>query len=105
MRAGKLDKTITIERATEMVDANGVFQSAWATVATVRAQLIEASSEEFFRDQGAAAETVAVFRLWFLDGITVADRVRYAGRVYNIKQVKELGRRQGLELRTVTADV
>jgi SPP1 family predicted phage head-tail adaptor len=101
MRAGSLDKTITIERATEAVDANGVLVSTWTTFATVRAQLVEPTTDEVVRDQGAVAESTAVFKTWFVEDVRVADRVTYAGRHYDVKQVRELGRREALEIRTV----
>lgn len=101
MRAGKLDRKIDIERATVTVDAHGVPQEAWATVATLRAQLVQASTEEFIRQYGASSENLIVFRTRFLEGVTVADRIAYAGQTFDIKEAKEIGRRRGLELRCV----
>lgn len=99
MRAGNLDRVITIERATETIDQNGTPQNAWALLATMRAERIESSTDEFIRGYGASPESVVIFRTRFLEGVTVADRVSYEGQALNIKQVKELGRRHGLELR------
>jgi SPP1 family predicted phage head-tail adaptor len=101
VRAGPLDKVIVIERATNTVNADGVAVETWTTLATMRAQLIEGSADEFIRTQGAQSEIAVVFRTRFLDGVTLADRVTYSGRPYNLKQIKELGRRRGLELRAV----
>lgn len=103
MRAGKLDKTITVERFTSTVDDYGTPIEAWATVASVRAQIIQASTEEFMRSFGASSETAIIFRIRYLDGIDPADRVTYAGRAYDLKEVRELGRRQSLELRCVAS--
>ncbi len=99
MRAGKLDKTIIIERATTIVDDYGTPVETWTTFSTVRAQLIQASTEEFMRSFGASSEVAAVFRIRWLDGLTLADRVTYDGRAYDLKEIKELGRREGLDLR------
>lgn len=101
MRAGKLDKVITIERVTTTVDEYGTPVEGWATVATVRAQIMQATTEEFMRSFGVSSETAVVFRVRHLDGITLADRVTYNGRHHDLKEIKELGRRQGLELRCV----
>ena len=98
MRAGNLDREITIQRFTTTVDDYGTPVQTWANVATVRAQLIQASTQEYIRG-GAVDETVAVFRTWWLNGITNADRVVYNGQNLNIKETKELGRRNGLEIR------
>lgn len=105
MRAGKLDKSITIERFARSVDDFGTETEAWSAVATVRAQLIQASTEEALRAYGMESATVAFFRIRHRDGITLADRVVYAGQAYDLKEIKELGRREGLELRCVMAGV
>jgi SPP1 family predicted phage head-tail adaptor len=100
MRAGKLDRVITIERATTTIDASGTPQEAWATLATMRAELLDGTTDEFARSFGASTEAVAVFRTRYLDGLTVSVSVTFEGRAFGIKQVKEIGRRRGLELRT-----
>ena len=100
MKAGLLDKSIRIERSTHTVGAEGAPAFTWTPVVTLRAQLIEASTEEFQRAFGASTETATVFRTWFYPGITPADRVIYNGAVHDIIEVKEIGRRQGLEVRT-----
>lgn len=101
MRAGKLDRTITIQRASVTDDDYGAPQEAWATVATVRAQLIQSTAKEFIRDYGAAGVTTCVFRIRYLAGVTLADRVGYDGKTYDVKEITEIGRRRGLELRCV----
>lgn len=98
MRAGSLDRTITIQRFSSVVDDYGTPVQTWTDVATVRAQLIQASTQEYIRG-GAVDETVAVFRTWWMETVTTADRVAYDGQNFNIKETKELGRRSGLELR------
>ncbi len=101
MRAGNLDKVIVIERSTTTFDANRVPTVTWATLVTLRAEVIQGSTEEFIRTYGASSETAIVFRTYFYDGITLADRLDYNGRKHDIKETKELGRRQGLEIRTL----
>ncbi|HEY8566593.1 MAG TPA: phage head closure protein [Beijerinckiaceae bacterium] len=101
MRAGNLDREITLQRLTETLDAYGVPHEAWTTLAVVRAQVLQASMEEFRRAQGTSTETTTVFRIRYVDGLTVADRVLYAGQVHDVKELKEIGRRRGLDLRTI----
>ncbi len=103
MRAGKLDRIIVIERAATTVDEYGTPTEGWSTVATMRAELIQSSVAEFIRAYGATTDTIAIFRIRYLDGVTLADRVTYAGRPYDLKEVKEIGRRKGLELRCIAA--
>lgn len=100
MRAGTMDKLITIQRFTNTVDDFGTPVETWADVADLRAQIVTASTDEFIRN-GAEAETVIVFRARYLDGITTADRIVYGGHPHNIKETAEIGRRKGLELRCV----
>jgi len=101
MRAGKLDRTIAIERKTETVTPAGGVVAAWLNIATVRAEIVTQSASEFLTGFGEAENGTIVFRVRYLAGITTADRVTYAGQVYDLKEVTELGRRRGLELRAV----
>lgn len=102
MRAGKLDRVISIDAYTEGVpDEYGNSVPVWVAFATVRAQIVQASTEEFLRSYGETAETAIIFRTRFMEGVTTAHRVVYEGRNFNIREVKEIGRREGLELRCV----
>jgi SPP1 family predicted phage head-tail adaptor len=103
MRAGKMDRTITIQAFTNTVDDFGTPIETWTDKATLRAQLIQASTEEFIRASGASDETVIIFRTRWLSGVTNADRIEHEGELFNLKEVKEIGRRKGLELRAVRA--
>ncbi|MBB4123286.1 phage head closure protein [Martelella radicis] len=103
MRAGSLDQIITVQRSTETVNEYGAPVFSWTDIDTLRAQKVEASTDEFLRDYGAIDETAVVFRVRWRDGITPADRVVHDGMVFKLKQVKEIGRRKGLELRCVSS--
>lgn len=99
MRAGKLDRTITIQAFTNTVDDYGTPVETWTDVATIRAQKVEASTEEYLRGYGETDATVMIFRTRWLAGVTTSMRVVYEGCNFNIKETKEIGRRKGLELR------
>lgn len=101
MRAGKLDRTIRVERSSYVVDAYGNPAFTWTPLATMRAQAVEASTTEYIRSYGASSENLTVFRTRWLAGVTLADRVVADGTVFDIKDLKEIGRRRGLELRCV----
>jgi head-tail adaptor len=102
MRAGKLDATIAIQRVGSVIDDAGTPQESVFTIATLRAQVIRSSVEEFIRGYGASDETVTVFRIRYIEGVQNADKVLHGGKIHNIKEVKEIGRRRGLEIRTVS---
>lgn len=101
LRAGAMDRVITIERVTITQDGFGATQEAWAPVITVHAQLIQATAKEFIRAFGAASVATCIFRIRYVAGLTLADRVTYEGQHYRIKEIGEIGRRRGLELRCV----
>lgn len=101
MRAGNLDRTIIIQRVSNTVDDFGTPVETWSNLVTLRAQQVNTSTAEYIRGYGASDETVIIFRTWWREGITLADRIVYAGDNYNIKETKEIGRRNGLELRCV----
>ncbi|HWK14822.1 MAG TPA: phage head closure protein [Rhizobiaceae bacterium] len=101
MRAGNLDCVIVIESYVpgEPNEFNEII-SSWEPLAEVRAQIIQASTEEFMRSWGISSETAIIFRTRYVPNVRLVDRIRYEGEVHNIKEVKELGRRRGLEIRT-----
>jgi SPP1 family predicted phage head-tail adaptor len=103
--ARKFDRTITVERRTVSIDDYGAEAETWATVATLRAQRVENGSREFVRAYGQATEGTAVFRTRHIAGITTTDRILFEGEALELVEVRELGRRQGLELRTQTQKV
>ncbi|RWD80459.1 MAG: head-tail adaptor protein [Mesorhizobium sp.] len=102
MRAGKLDRIIILQREVQSVLDSGDVLSSWTTVATVRAEVVQLSADEFLTGFGEAESTAIIFRIRYLADITTADRVSYAGKVYNLKEVSEIGRKRGLELRAAS---
>lgn len=102
MRSGKLDRTIRIDRyQSDGVDDFGTPGETFTPLATMRAEVVQASTEEFIRESGGSDEAIVIFRTRWLAGVTNADRISYGGDVLNIKEVKEIGRREGLELRAI----
>lgn len=101
MRAGQLDRTIVVQEvSTTAINDVGTPAPVWSTVVTLRAQLVQAATAEFIRD-GARDETIIIFRTRYVDEITTAHRIIYEGKIHNIKELKEIGRRRGLEIRTL----
>ena len=100
MRAGKLDRSITIKAHTRTgTTPAGAPILSWTVFATVRAQIIQMSTEEYLRAYGETDSLAVIFRLRWLAGVTTEHRVVFEGRTLNIREVKEIGRRHGLELR------
>ncbi len=105
MRAGKLDRVIEIRRPSLVDDGYGnLVPGAPETVGTMRAQIVQSSTEEFFRAWGTADETAIIFRMRFID-LYLSDEIREGGEdgtEYDIREIKEIGRRRGLEVRCVS---
>ena len=101
MRAGKLDQTITLRSVTYVDDGFGGQELQETDFATLRAQIIEESTDEFVRNFGVSTERLRIFRTRWHDGVTIEMTVQHNGVPFNIKQIKEIGRRRGLELRCV----
>lgn len=98
MQAGKLDRVIEIQRPTTGLDLYGTPTETWATVATMRAQLLAFSTDDREGQRGSTTDTVITFRMRWLDGVTLENRVLYDGQAFKIVNKKELGRRVGLDL-------
>ena len=95
----KLDRLIVVERKSDTVDDFGTPIEGWSPVTTLRAQRLENGSREFVRSYGVAEEGSAVFRIRYVAGITTTDRVLFDGEPFDLVEIVELGRRQGLDLR------
>jgi len=103
MRAGKLNETITLRTVTFADDGYGGQVPTETDHATLRAQVIEESTDEFVRNYGVSTERLRIFRTRWLDGVNLTMTVVHNGVSYNTKQIKEIGRRRGLELRCVAS--
>ena len=104
MKAGKLVHVIALHRASETVNAAGTPATTWTVYATLRAELVERSTEEFLRSAGETDETTIVFRTRFMEGVSNNDRVSFDGQGFDIREVTTIGRRKGLELRCVQVE-
>jgi head-tail adaptor len=102
MRAGKLDRVITIEQpnpgAIVDVSSAGFVTVDWVTLATMRAEMTAQEVVEQVGDKGASTIERITFRTRWVDGVTLNGRVTYQGKTYNLKGVTEIQRRRGLEI-------
>jgi SPP1 family predicted phage head-tail adaptor len=100
MRAGQLDRIITVEKRTVTPDDAGTPQETWAVFASLRAQLLRRSSAEYaLKSFGEDTDITTGFRVRWIDGLTLANmRVKYNGEHYRITDIKEIGRRVAQDL-------
>jgi SPP1 family predicted phage head-tail adaptor len=96
-----MDRRISIEHYTTVPDDYGNDVPTWAEMVNVWAAVQQESGREFIQAAAVTPERRVVFRIRWMEGITTAHRVNYGGRQHNIHEVRELGRREGIELHTI----
>jgi SPP1 family predicted phage head-tail adaptor len=101
MRAGPLDRRITIPRYQEAGrDAFNEPVLAWVPIATRWGQYRPHRGDERFAAQQVAGTAVVMFVLRYRD-VRVTDRLSYGGKLWNIHDVREIGRTVGVEIDAV----
>lgn len=102
LKAGDLDRRITIEQRSVSQDATyGTATLAWTTLATVWAQVRDVlpSRSEQVADNVSLARRPSRIRIRYRSDITSDMRIDYGGRKLRIiAGPAEIGRREGLEL-------
>lgn len=101
LAAGRLDRRITLQRATATQDGvSGEQVLTWADDMTLWASVEPLAGSELFRAQQLEAKADTRFRIRYRTGVTPVEtlRISYGGRVYDLRSVVELGRREGLEI-------
>jgi SPP1 family predicted phage head-tail adaptor len=101
MRAGKLDRRITIQRATKAPNGFNEPVETWSNAATVWAQQRPNRGAERFSAQEINGQAVMTFHIRYRADLRVTDRVVYEGRIWNILDVREVGRRVVTEIDVV----
>ena len=107
MGAGKLDRRIVIERATQAQDAAGQPIDTWSTFVTIWASRMDMSDGERFQSNQELNTRVTRFKVRHSSDtktVTAMDRISYEGDIYDILGVKEAseGRKRFIE---ITANV
>lgn len=101
MRAGRLDREITIQQRTDSRSGTGASNPTWSTFATTRAQVTHEGGRE---SAGAVLERATgevTFRIRWRSGVNPTMRIVWESRHYDIVHIAEVGRRQGLDIRAV----
>jgi SPP1 family predicted phage head-tail adaptor len=94
----KLDRRVKLQRREVEQDQYGAETETWVDIATVWAQRLELRGDERWQAQQAVATTDIKYRIRHLSGLSPMDRLVDGGRVFDIKAVLEIGRRDGLEI-------
>jgi SPP1 family predicted phage head-tail adaptor len=101
MKSGPLDRRVTIKRATTTANSFGEGVKTWATLATVWASQSPVSDAERVQSGQITADAQMRFRIRYsraVADVNPKDRLEIGGKVFEIWGVKEIGRREGLEI-------
>lgn len=101
MRAGKRDRQITIQRPALTNNAFNEQVETWSDLATVWAQQLPSRGGERIAAQEIYGQSVMTFRIRYRADLTVSDRIVCQGRIWNILDIREIGRRVGIEIDAV----
>ncbi|GLK49494.1 hypothetical protein GCM10017620_24670 [Brevundimonas intermedia] len=107
MEAGNLDRRITLQRATITRDGYNNEVATWNDLVTVWAGYAPVSDGERFRAGERASEISARFTIRHssqVADLSPKDQLVFSGRTFAITRVKEIGRREGLEITVVGRD-
>jgi SPP1 family predicted phage head-tail adaptor len=105
MLSPKLDRKIRLERFTFTVDeGSGEQVKTWSELATVWASKRDVSDSERVASAEVSAEIGTRWQIrwdsaW--SNLSPLDRLVYEGRTFEIVAVKELGRREGIEISSI----
>lgn len=104
IQAGRMDRQIVIQAASESRDAAGGAILSWSTFATVWAERHDLVGREYFTaGQSERAEIESTWRIRYLNGLTNKHRFTHGGETYDIESIAVIGRNEGMELRAVKA--
>jgi SPP1 family predicted phage head-tail adaptor len=98
MRAGKMDRLATLKHRELSRNAHGEQVPTYTDYAEVWAEKLDLRGREFFSAQQTNAESTVKFRIRHRTDMVLTDRIVCEGNTYDIQQIAEIGRRDGLEL-------
>lgn len=99
MRAGTLDRVVTITRPAEVLDEFGAPSvQPVAPIATLRARLAKIGVADAQGQGGTVTVTTAVVETRFAEGIAPGDRLALDGAEFDVTAVNPIDRRRGLEI-------
>lgn len=111
MDAGERDRIITIQTCTDSEDGSGMPIETWTTLqgcAQIFASKNEPRGEEKYGPDQLSASSVTRWEMAYradmdpdLVNVPKVRRVLYQGRVHDIIEASEIGRKEGVELITL----
>lgn len=87
MRAGRLNKLVTIEQPNSVTDAVGQPVPSWSQFAKPWARIEPITGREWFAESMINSETTVKITIRYRDGITEDMRVNWNSKLYNIEDI------------------
>lgn len=101
MDFGRLDRLVALQSQAVSVGANGERKAgAWSTYASVWAEERQITAREAMTGKTEQAMRAMAFIIRWRSDVTERHRVVYDGAAYDITGIREIGRREALELLT-----
>lgn len=100
MRIGRMDRRIIIQKET-LTNTKGSISKSWSELDEVWAAVIDRAGAESPDGDQIVAQRTLTFRIRYRSDVTEKMRVRYpegGSTYYDIREVRELGRQDGLDL-------
>lgn len=96
-----MDRQVAILRPVNAINEFNEPETTWQLVDMVWAAKIPQRGSERFAAAQVAGHMVTTFKIRWRDDLSPLDRLEYQGRQWDIYDVRELGRRDGLEIDAV----
>ncbi len=98
MRVGLLDRRLTIQQKSIAQDGSGQAIETWTDLITVWGQIRPDRGSERFMARQIIGKAVMTFIVRFRTGITVLNRILFNDQIYDIHDVRIIGRKRMLEI-------
>jgi SPP1 family predicted phage head-tail adaptor len=101
VKSGERDRLITLQQKTYTLDGFGGEVITWTTIGQRWASSMPVKDGERFGNQEAIATITHRFRISWDQAAAQVDptyRVLFDNRLYDVVAVKEIGRREGIEI-------
>ena len=100
MRAGKLNRRITIQSISESRDAYGEPIKSWVTAYTVWAEVRPLRGDERAQNQQLVSKADTKFIIRYNSSMTITEqhRIQYDSDNYDITAILEIGHKKGWEI-------
>jgi SPP1 family predicted phage head-tail adaptor len=100
MKSERLDRRITIEQQTETIDGYGQRVKTWSVLNTCWASVVLNIGRQIVASQNIVTERTVDFKIRYRTDLNLNMRIIYNDTYYNIEDINELGREDGLMIKT-----